>query len=170
MRKEIETDFGKLFVEKKISEKQIEELVGYAASDEEVQENTHDKERFATYKKAQEWLSGERTVYTMTNEKGGLLGIVWFEKLSLPDGNLTEVVDREVYSHTFAIRIYPPLRGKRLAKKFMDVCFQDSGLKKVWLSVKQSNIPGITAYKKFGFKQITTPDSEGRVVMIYGGA
>src|SRR3989344_588702 len=139
-----ETKMGPLVVEKGITESQAAELVYYAANDPDVIRYTHDSQRFATAEKTREWVAGGRKIYTLTDGTKKLLGIIWFEKMSFPVGTLTEEIDKEDYQDTFAIRLYPPARGKGIARKFMDLCFEDAKLtkSKVWLSASAKNVPG----------------------------
>lgn len=162
---------GRLVVERGITESQVEELAHYAANDPDVIRNTHDSQRFATVEKAKEWTAGDRKIYTLTDSSRKLLGIIWFQELDLPEGDFTEEIKKKDYKNTFAIRLYPPARGKGISRKFMDFCFADAGLTKakVWLSTSHKNEVALKLYNKFGFRQVTTPNEENRVIMVYDG-
>ena len=140
-----------MIVKRGISRLQAKQLIKFTKTDEAVGQFTQDQRRFknlATFKK---WQKG-KTIYTLTDKGGGLLGIIWFgEKKhpALPD-----------HPYTFAIRVYPSARGKGYAFKFMKKAFADFKPEGVWLSTRPDNLPAIKLYKKFGFRELSRDPNE----------
>lgn len=159
MRRKIETDLGALSIQKGISEEQIKSLVGFSKRDPTIVRFTGDKERFATVEKAKAWLKDGKTVYTLSDQQGELLGIIWFHPMDNPNAPEDK--------HTFAIRLYGESRGKGLAKKFMKIAFEDHRKKDVWLTVSHNNLAATSVYLQFGFKKVTEPDEHDKIVMVY---
>ena len=141
--------------QKGISEGQIRQLVKITKSDSSAKKYTHDPERFKNLTTFRKWQRG-KTIYTLGDKKGNLLGIVWFSRKKNPLA--------PNYPFTFAIRVYPPLRGKGYALKFMKEAFTDFKPKSVWLTTHIENLPAINLYKKFGFKELNKELNE--LVMI----
>ncbi|MFZ1301263.1 MAG: hypothetical protein WAQ27_01630, partial [Candidatus Microsaccharimonas sp.] len=75
--------------------------------------------RFSSPQAAEAWhanIEKQPTLYTL-NSLGdtAIGGVIWFSHLSLP----------EISDHTFAIRMYSSLRGRRLAGFFLDAAHED---------------------------------------------
>lgn len=158
MRRKIETVLGTLSIQKSISEDAIRELVEFSQTDPVIARFTSDRQRFATFQAAKNWLSPEKTVYTLSGTKDNLLGIIWFHPMDNPKA--------PEHHHTFAIRLYGEARGKGLPLKFMEACFADYGKKDVWLVVSHDNDRAISAYLQFGFKRVSSPDEKGKIIMV----
>jgi ribosomal protein S18 acetylase RimI-like enzyme len=141
-------------VSKGITAQQVEELIDLTGRDIDVQKYTRDSERFKNEDLFQKWKIG-KTIYTLSDSKNSLLGIIWFEKKVLPEA-------KEVH-FTFAIRVYPPARGKGFAKNFMEEAFSDFGKSGIWLSTKEDNTKAVNLYKSFGFKILKVKDD--RIIM-----
>lgn len=151
---------GEYKIKKGITEEQITELINYSNSDLDVQKNTLDADRFKDRKNFDEWIKKGKDIYTLVDKDDNLMGIIWFH----------QALNQEApgYETTFAIRMYEGARGKGLSKPFMEKVFSDFGAEKIWLSTLVDNIPGRKLYEHFGFKQITQPDQDNRIIMIYG--
>ena len=93
----------RLSVLKGISNVQIAELLAYTKRDKLIRTSTHDFDCFKNKKTFLSWKKRGKVIYTLINRKGKLLGIIWFAK------------------NARTIRIYPPGRGKNIAKKFSDI-------------------------------------------------
>lgn len=154
------------WVNQGITEKQIEQLINFANTDPEVKKFTSDSNRFRDREAFDKWRKKDRVVYTLTDKSGDLLGILWFGKKSLPIG-FSEKFDPKDYTITFAIRTYGDARGKGLAKPFMRQVFNHFSPKQgVWLETSIDNKPALVVYERFGFKQVTDPDEEGKILMV----
>lgn len=140
-----------------ITKNQIDQLIKLTKSDPIVQRCTHDPERFKNKKTFNAWRKG-KTIYSLTDAKGNLLGLSWF-------GKKKNLLAPNTF-YTFAIRIYPPVRGKGYALRFMKEAFYKFKPKSVWLSTRRNNIPAIKLYKKFGFKKLGEDESDRRVYFI----
>lgn len=136
-----------------ISEKQIEELIRYSNTDPDIVKFTHDGKRFKNRKTFNKWLPGKQ-IYTLTGGDKELLGISWFDKKN--NAKATG------YNFTFAIRIYPPVRGHGYSEKLMRSAFSKfikSGIYKkspkkgFWLATRKENLFAIRLYEKFGFRR-----------------
>jgi FMN phosphatase YigB (HAD superfamily)/L-amino acid N-acyltransferase YncA len=143
----------KLSILKGIKEDQITSLIKITKRDRKIRKNTHDKERFKSIKTFKAWSRRKKIIYTLVNSKGRLLGLAWFSKKKMYNCNFT-----------FAIRIYPPARGKGIGLKFMKMVFEDfkKGHKKlkVWLRTKKGNLSALKLYQKFGFRKISQVEDE----------
>lgn len=159
-----------------ISEREIVQLLKYSYTDKEVLRFTSDLKRFAGRKAFDEWFSQGRIVYTLVDRKNNLLGIAWFGEKTLPEEKFSEPIDTENYGITFAIRIYEEARGKSLAKKFMTEAFlrffETENYRKIkkngiWLQTSIDNIPALKTYLGFGFRQVSPPDKNNKIIMVY---
>ena len=139
-------------VYKGITRSQIKDLIWFTKNDKKILAFTHDDKRFKNIKSFSSWLRRGKTIYTLTNRSGKLVGVVWFAKKKFKN-----------ISYTFAIRIYRPMRGKGLSNKFMKVTFGNfmpvAKYPNVWLSLQANNNPAYKTYKKFGFEEF---DSNGK--------
>ena len=167
----------KFFVKKDLTQKQVRELVLYSKNDPEIIRFTSDSERFATSEKVKLWVNLGRVVYSLTDNKGNLHGIIWFGVKKIPLSRTMGLSTKD-YKVTFAIRLYGEARGRGLAEFFMRKCFQDYlrsrsykklGKPKFWLKVSLDNIPAIKTYRKFGFRKTTKPDKAGKIIMATQG-
>ena len=135
-----------------------EDLVGYSKIDHQTKKFTHDYERFKNLKTFETWKSRGKTIYTLINRTGKLMGIIWFSKQTYKN-----------IHYTFAIRTYKPVRGKGIAKMFMKYAFEDFISKNksdVWLKMDIDNKVAGNLYIDFGFRRMS--DKEGdRNIMVY---
>jgi len=151
-------------IKKGISEKQIEQLIEYSLTDESVGKFTSDKERFKDRQAFNEWRKKGREIMVMTNDDGDLLGITWLGLKDLPERNYKIKIDPKKYKKSFAIRIYGEARGKGLAIGFMKECLKEDN---VWLEVSDDNLAAKALYSKFGFRQVSEVDENGKIIMIF---
>lgn len=160
---------------KGITEKQIEELIGYSNSDELVRNNTNDTNRFANTSKFEEWMQIPREIFTLTNNSEDLLGLIWFRNQAIPDRKFINDFNKENFGVTFAIRIYGKARSKGYSEKFLNWAFHeykktnqysDNPSKGVWLETRRDNFAAIKLYEKFGFRTVTESDETNRIIMI----
>lgn len=156
----------KLKVTEEISPSQVKDLINYSNTDELILKTTKDSARFKDKNTFDDWSKKNRKIYTLSDEKGKLLGIIWFGKKQIPNGN-------GKFGITFAIRIYAEARGKGNAKPFMEEAFgkykqtkeyKENPAKGIWLETRTDNIAAIKAYERFGFREIET--KEYRVLMV----
>lgn len=103
----------KLSILKGISGNQIFQLLSYTKKDRLIRTQTHDFDCFKSKKTFLSWKSRGKTIYTLINRKGKLLGIIWYDKRH-PGKRIEPTV-----------RIYPPIRGKRFTKKFLEIVSQN---------------------------------------------
>lgn len=138
-----------------ISDSQIDELIYFANNDPQIFMYTSDKKRFATRNDYDIWQKRNPVIYTLSNKKGNLCGIIWFQDKDEVPG----------YNITFAIRLYKEARSKGLSFDFMKKAFDDFKPQKVWLKCSADNVPAVSLYKKFGFVQVSEPDSSNKIIM-----
>jgi len=131
---------------KGLSEKNIEELIKYAKSDDLIIKNTSDASRFFDKDAYNEWLKKGRKIYSLVDENDDLMGVTWFGK------------DKDGF--TLAIRMYGKARGKGLSENFLretmddfmkEPEYIDAQNKSWWLEVSKDNLPAIKIYEKLGF-------------------
>jgi len=148
----------KLTVLKDIDEKQIQELISFTKGDNKIKKFTHDYERFKNLKTFSTWRNRKKIIYTLINKWGRLQGIIWFSKKSF-----------KKYKFTFAIRTYPPTRGKGLAKQFMNTTildFRKNNKGGIWLKTEEKNSRADKLYENFGFKKISKTEGGGIVMVL----
>ncbi len=164
----------KVYIKEGITKKQIQQLINYSNTDELIQETTKDRDRFGTIENFNSWLKKDRTVFVLTDVKDNLLGILWFGRKTLPKKNYILPMNKGNFGITFAVRIYKPARGKGLSKHFMDKAFEkyknlleytQNVQKDIWLETNKNNLAAIRAYERYGFKVVTSPDEDNRVIM-----
>lgn len=157
-------------VKKGLSEKQIGQLVEYAATDEGLK-FTSDPKRFKDKKSFDEFSKDILAYYVLTNENDDLLGIIWFHDLDL---YLNKEKPSE-YGISFAIRLYGEARGKGLAQPFTEEVLADfeetkeyksHPHKKIWLSVSPENEPAVKLYRKLGFKDLEINKEYNKLLMV----
>jgi len=141
-----------------ITDSQIDELIYFANNDPQIIAYTSDKTRFANRQAFDSWIIRRNpSIYTLSNNKDNLCGLIWLEKDNKIPG----------FDYTFAIRLYADARGKGLSYDFMKQAFDDLKPAKVWLECSADNLPAASLYKKFGFVQISEPDSNNKILMTF---
>lgn len=143
-------------VKRGLTSSQIEQLIQITKLDPLIKKFTNDAKRFRDLETFQTWQKG-KTIYVLIDKGGQLLGVIWFGKKRHPLA--------PGCSYTFAIRTYPPARGKGYALKFMKKAFEDFKPNGVWLMTRDNNLPAIRLYEKFGFRKVTT--LKGRLIMAF---
>lgn len=138
---------------KGISINQLRQLIAFTLGDAIIKKLTHDSKRFGSIESFRLWINN-KTIYTLVDEYHSLQGIIWFSKIGYVKCD-----------YTFAIRIYPPTRGKHIAQEFMRKVFDNFKPESVWLKTKTENKIAIDLYKKFGFKKHSI--EEKNLIMTY---
>lgn len=149
-----------------ISHDHIDQLIHHATNDLDVRKFTSDGERFASREKVIDWKSKASAIYTVTDASQDLLGLLWFQKMSIPHADFIIKFDESLYNDTFAIRLYAHARGKRLAGWFMEHAFARYEAKHIWLKASHDNHAAVRSYSNFGFQAVSTPDNDGKIIMI----
>ena len=146
----------KLSILKGLSKEQSKQLLAITKIDRKITRFTHDLERFKNIKSLSTWKSRGKTIYTLTDKNSRLRGIVWFSKKPY-----------KKCKYTFAIRIYKPIRGKGVAKKFMKAVFEDFLSKNkigIWLKTDEDNKIAMNLYSSFGFKNEEISDNKSNLM------
>ena len=171
-------DLGQLSINEGLAEKQIEQLIDYANTDELVGKNTSDPHRFENREAYDDWFRSGRSIYSITDSEGNLLGIVWFGKKAFPTVTLKpefEDLDTDLYGVTFAIRLYGKARGKGLAKKITDITlsaymksddYRAAGSNGFWLETSETNLAAVNTYNTL-FTQVSDSNERGKIVMVW---
>ena len=150
----------KLSILKEISKDQIVQLITLTKKDSRINKFTHDLERFKNSKTFTTWKKRKKTIYTLTGRSGRLLGIIWFSQKHFKN-----------YKYTLAIRVYPPLRGKGISKKFLYLVYKDFQKRHknlhLWLRTSTGNSRAIKLYKSFGFKTVSQDDKNAEEIMVF---
>ena len=100
----------KLSVLKGIFGNQIFQLLSFTRKDRLIRTQTHDFDSFKTRKTFLSWKARGKVIYALINRSGKLLGIIWFNK-KRSNGNKEKPT----------IRVYPPARKKKVARKFLEI-------------------------------------------------
>lgn len=157
-------------IKKGLSEKQISQLIEYAATDEGLK-FTSDPKRFKDKKSFDEFSKEILAYYSLTDDEDNLLGIIWFHDLDL---YLNKEKPSE-YGISFAIRLYGEARGKGLALPFTEEVmanfesteeYKNHPHKKIWLSVSPENEPAVKLYHKLGFKDLEINKEHKKLLMV----
>lgn len=153
-----------IFIQQGILDCQIDQLIKYSNTDSEIKKFTSDPIRFKDRNSFDHWLKQGRIIYSLIDKNHNLLGIIWFGH-KIPPIKINA-------NFSFAIRIYGSARGQRLSQIFMKTAFNDllknqskSKISGFWLQVSFDNLPAVFSYQKFGFKQISQPDSSDKIIM-----
>lgn len=166
-----------LTIYKGIRDKQIEHLIHHSNTDSEVICQTSDPKRFKNKETYSEWRKKGRTIYILTDDKDNLLGVIWLGEEKLPEEfEFHSPANSNNYGITFTIRLYQRARGKHLSRPLTKLVLdhykntEEYNIipnKGIWLETSANNIPAVTSYTKFGFKQFTKPHGERkRIIMV----
>lgn len=93
-----------------ISKNQISQLLFNTKGDKLIKATTHDLDYFKSQKTFLSWKSRGKSIYTLINKNGKLFGMIWFNKKHPGNQNVKP-----------EIRIYSPGKGKKIAKKFLEI-------------------------------------------------
>jgi len=152
-----------VFIQQGILDCQIDQLISFSQTDEEVKKDTSDASRFKDRHSFDQWLEQGKIIYTLTDKNNNLLGIIWFGQKKPPIESDT--------NFTFAIRVYPPARGQGLSFDFIKFVFDDllkskhkSEINGFWLQVSPDNFAAIRTYEKFGFKKVDQKNN--KIIMV----
>jgi ribosomal protein S18 acetylase RimI-like enzyme len=157
-------------IKKDLNEKQISQLIEYAATDEGLK-FTSDPKRFKDKDSFNEFSKEILAYYVLTNEEDDLMGIIWFHDLDL---YLNKETPSE-YGISFAIRLYGEARGKGLALPFTEEVMADfenseeyksHPHKKIWLAVSPENEPAVKLYRNLGFKDLRIDETHNKLLMV----
>ncbi len=150
-----------------ILDKHIDQLIIFSQKDPVIVKHTNDPKRFKDREAFDSWRDKDKQIFVLTNNNHDLLGLVWFSKKYIFSPTYKD------YGITFAIRIYPPVRGKGLSKEFAkkaiemlkDTKFYKSAENKgIWLATKHSNEAARKVYGNLGFVEVAS--TNGRIVMV----
>ena len=148
----------RLSVLKGITKHQIVQLLAYTKKDKLIKTFTHDVDRFKSKRTFTSWRNRRKIIYTLIDRKGKLLGIIWFDKKQFKN-----------YKYTFAIRVYPPVRGKKIARHFLATAYGNFKIRRknpnLWLRTVKENAKALKLYRHFGFK-VTSEDSKNNEVLM----
>lgn len=156
----------KFFFNQGITDKQIDQLVSYAQTDETVKKYTSDAKRFASKESFDAWRKDSTRFYTLTDVEDNLMGIIWLEDLPLPEVQIQTSNPPQNFKITFAIRLYGKARGQGLSAPFTQKALRDFNGQGIWLATSVDNLPAISSYKKSGFTELGIRSDGQKLLMI----
>lgn len=157
-----------------ISPNQIKQLITFTHQDKDVQKFTSDLERFNSKKSFNNWLEKGKYIYSLVDTRDNLQGIIWFNEKTPPDDQYSQ--DIKQYKITSGIRIYGSARGKGLGKKLFSTAlkhfkstpeYKSIRNNSFWCIISTENIPSQKLHQNIGFIQVTKPNRDGKIVMVY---
>lgn len=167
-----------------INHAHVEQLISYACTDPYFKNNTSDLRRpngnpgrFASHLEYENWLQAGKSIYTLVDSAGNLVGIIWFSK-EYPKYDLymiSQLGDRSKYGFTFAIRLYGSARGIGLARPFAESAYKhfsntdvylNESSQGIWLETREENLPAIKLYKHLGYKLVGQNESAKTILMV----
>lgn len=141
----------KFIINSFLTSKQINKLIYYSNNDLEIKKFTHDSKRFKDLNSFTKWFTKDIQIFVLTNSRDDLLGLFWIKP---------KINKYSKYKHTFAIRIYKPIRGKGYSCDFAKKVLSTLKVDGLWLSTNTENVVGLKLYNKLGFKQIGKVDDQ----------
>lgn len=141
----------KLTIKNFLTSKQINKLIYYSNNDLKIKKFTHDSKRFKDLNSFNVWFTKDIQIFVLTNSSNDLLGLIWIKPKVNPYSK---------YKHTFAVRVYKPIRGKGYAYDFVKNVLSTLKVDGLWLSTNIKNIAALKLYNKLGFKQIGKEDDQ----------
>jgi|GEM_PF-4203404 len=168
---------GRLVIKPGLTPKQITELISFSKLDQAINRFTLDSQRFRNRQTYAKWLKKGRFPYTLSNQAGNLLGLIWFRQADFPPTSLLpqyQTLDPKKYQITFAVRTYGLARGRGIAKDFIQKTislFQQSPQcllipgQGLWLTTSLHNLAAVNTYRTI-FTQVSQPSKEGKIVMV----
>jgi RimJ/RimL family protein N-acetyltransferase len=149
-----------------LTEKQIDQLINYSNTDPDVKKFTSDSKRFASKMSFKDWIQNNKVViYALVGTADNLIGVSWVDIRPLPNAEYKEDIDPAKYQTTSGIRIYGDFRGKGLAADFyQQILSKISG--GIWEQISSENIASIKLHEKLGFKIVSNPDQNNKVIMV----
>lgn len=166
---------GLLKVKTGITKLEVDELINYARTDENIKKYTSDNIRFKSRESYESWLKKGRIIYTLS-KLNKLLGIAWLGEENLPKTKqFIENIRYDDFGLTFAVRIYGEARGKHLSGKFiksvLDAFVKSADFSKfkkkgIWLHTTADNTAAVKAYQRIGFVLVTKPDEKNNILMV----
>lgn len=161
----------KFKINKSITPLQVKQLISFSNLDPQSKKFTTDQQRFQNLKAYHFWRRKKRTIFCLTDKQGNLAGIIWFGRKKLPLKSLPVFK----YPFTLSVRLYPPARGRGLAKNFIsftwkNYCskpiYQKSKYKNFWIITSLDNQPIIKIFKKLGFTR-SKNKINNKIIMLY---
>ncbi|TSC62165.1 MAG: hypothetical protein Athens041674_558 [Parcubacteria group bacterium Athens0416_74] len=135
-------------------------------SDEALQKNTSDFERFGKEGAYEEWYTKERTPFVLLSKDSSLAALAWFGPKAIGRKSLRHLSGEELKEeykqdekewHTIVYRSYNPFRGRRLMTPFVQFAldtyrsfYPDA---KIWAGISLDNAASIALAHKLGFKE-----------------
>jgi len=164
-----------LHISRGIGEEQIDYLIFYSNTDENVAKYTNDRERFRNRQSFERWLTKGRIVYTLSGINDVLLGICWFGEEKIPYRTFLLPIDPVLYQFTSALRVYNGMRRRGLSTPFFQRCHRDfmenpafsqSDYKGFWAATSVDNIPAIKVLEKLGYSRVTNSNENNKILMV----
>lgn len=140
------------------------------ATDEALQNNTRDRERFGPEGSYESWYEKGRLPIVLLSSANELAAIAWYGPAPVPTDS-ERTVDASGEWDTAGYRAYGTFRGKRLMRPFarytLDLHTQLFPGRKVWIETNEDNAAGRRVFEGIGYRDVGKRASNGRIMMVY---
>lgn len=140
------------------------------ATDEALQSNTRDRERFGPDGSYEAWYEKGRFPLVLLNATNQLAAIAWYGRSPVPTDS-AQPIDTAGEWDTAGYRAYGTFRGRGLMRPFIRFTLELHGDlfpgKKVWIETNADNTAGRRVFEGAGFRDCGARTANGRIMMIH---
>jgi hypothetical protein len=162
------------YIHSDLTPNQVKRLIAFTQAEDDPIKLDGDEGRFMSLEQYLAWRQKGRTIYALTDNagrEGNLAGIFWAGQKPLPVRNdYTTPLNPELYTYTYAFRLYGPARGIGISQTVLKTCIDDyverltlpTGF---WLEVSGLNPAALHMDQKMGYKIASGLNDQNRLVL-----